>query len=375
MRTIRFLKTWLPVIFLTLGLFVTAEVGICTIKRLVTGAWPHTRVEIFYRNIQSLREIYRLHPFTNVGPVPGGNLNVYGKDVRFNRAGYRSPEFPGTRENNLSRVVCAGGSTTFDLLATNNAETWTYRLEKRLNQDTSTEVYNAGFPGWTTLENLIALAGRDLELEPDLYLLYQGINDLQPLTSVPPDPSYVNGHADFSRQAMGFDLRPPGPVQRLVLVETVRNILGKTPDPWEQLKARTARKPVDCLPEESLKIFKRNLISIVGITKIHEVDLLLVTQRVQIRDKARKDDLAYLSSWFPNANPENVPGMIQALNEVIRTVAREQGINLADAAMEMEWTDSDFGDPMHTSAEGSKKLAAFLTPHVRAILEKKASTR
>ena len=62
------------------------------------------------------------------------------------------------------RVVCEGGSTTFDLLAPDDAATWPARLGAFLKP--RADVVNAGFPGWTSLESLVSLETRDLDLSP-----------------------------------------------------------------------------------------------------------------------------------------------------------------------------------------------------------------
>ncbi len=41
---------------------------------------------------------------------------------------------------------------------------------------------------------------------------------------------------------------------------------------------------------------------------------------------------------------------------------------MADAAREIDWQDDDFADPMHTTAAGSRKLAAYLAPRVAPLL-------
>jgi hypothetical protein len=37
---------------------------------------------------------------------------------------------------------------------------------------------------------------------------------------------------------------------------------------------------------------------------------------------------------------------------------------LADAGREIAWTDGDFGDPLHYTGEGRRKLVEYLAPRV-----------
>ena len=80
------------------------------------------------------------------------------------------------------RILVLGGSTTYGEQLDDEADTWVYRLERRLRGEIGpdVEVINGGVGGYNVLENAIHYWTLLSSLEPDLVLLYVGINDVHP---------------------------------------------------------------------------------------------------------------------------------------------------------------------------------------------------
>jgi lysophospholipase L1-like esterase len=344
-----------------------AEAGLRVAGRLTTGAWPETRLAAFHREVGEVAALYRRHPFLNAGPVAGARVHAFGKTASFNSLGYRSPERAAARPAGVLRVVCAGGSTTFDLLAASDVETWPWRLEAELRgRGLPVEVWNAGFPGWTSAENLISMALREVDLAPDLVLLYQGINDLQPGSHRPLDREYVRGHADQSRRALGLGLEPPGLLARSLVAERLRDALVGPEDPWRRLAVGTAggaRHPR--LAAEAPGVFERNVRSFVAVAEAAGARVALATQVVRVRAARRDADLVYLAEWLPGLEPEAAPRELERLNDVLRRIASESsGVLLFDVAADLRWRDEDFADAIHLSPAGTGRLIAYLAAAV-----------
>lgn len=360
---------WRP-IFVWRGLLVFAcltlpiglgELGLRLAGRMLVGSWPTTSAVQRYHAVQETLALYRLHPFTNVGPRAGGSLELHGKRAELNELGFRSPERSLARSSPQTlRVLTAGGSTTFDLLAEDDRSSWPQRLERALVEERlEVEVWNAGFPGWTSLENLISLAARDVLIEPDVVLLYQGINDLQPASAQPFDPTYEKGHADVHRRAMGFDLPPPTLLERSVLVERLRALFrpsqNSRADPAHQEVARRSQ-----LPQAAVATFRRHLRSFHAIAQAHGARVVLMTQPLHLREGTLAADRAYVESWIPGFDATLSIEALERFNDVVCEVALDSGAVLFDAAREIDWQDEDFADPMHYSALGSEKLARYV---------------
>ncbi len=357
-------------------LLVGAEAALRVVPRLHDGAWPRTKAAAFYDQIEILRRIYRRHAYLNTGPREGGRAEVFGKRATLNRLGYRSPERPRAKPSGVVRVLVSGGSTTFDVLADDDASTWPNLLESRLRAGgRPVEVWNAGFPGWTSQENVISLAIRDQDLAPDLAILYQGANDLQPGAHQPFDPMYEHGHAELTRRALGLELPSPSWLGRSLLVEKLRELSGGPADPWQSL----GRPDLDSAPRrneivpESLAVFERNVRSYAALARSRGARVLLVTQPVRIRKAQRDADLSWLAGWYPGLTPEAVPHELERLNDVLRRLGTEGVGMLADADRDIAWTDGDFGDPLHYTGEGRRKLVEYLAPRVVTAYTSKTS--
>jgi hypothetical protein len=335
--------------------------------RLRDGAWPRTGAVAFRDEILLLRRIYRRHAYLNTGPREGGEVAVFGKRATLDRLGYRSPERPRAKPPGVARVLLSGGSTTFDVLAPDDAATWPRLLEARLRAGgRPVEVWNAGFPGWTSQENVISLAIRDLDLAPDLAVLYQGINDLQPASHEPFDPGYEHGHAEIARRALGLEIAEPSWPDRSLLVEKLRVLAGRGPaDPWQALAGPAGTiRPRARISPEGIAAFERNVRSFAALAGSRGAAVLLVTQPVRIRAASRAADVSYLAGWYPELLPAAVPGELERLNDVLRRLAAEGVGAGADADREIAWDDGDFGDPMHYADPGRRKLVAYLAPRI-----------
>jgi lysophospholipase L1-like esterase len=350
-------------------LLAGGEVALRVGLRLHDGAWPSTKAASFYDQIHLLRRIYRRHAYLNTAPREGGRVEVFGKRATLNRLGYRSPERPKAKPPGVVRVLVSGGSATFDVLADDDASTWPNLLESRLRAGgRPIEVWNAGFPGWTSQENLISLAIRDQDLAPDLAILYQGANDLQPAAHQPFDSQYEHGHAELTRRALGLELPPPSWLGRSLLVERLRELADGPADPWRSLErpdlAVAPRR--DHIAPESVAVFERNVRSFAALARSRGAGVILVTQPVCIRAAQRAADLAWLAGWYPELKPEAVPQELEKLNDVLRRLGSEDVGMLADADRDITWADGDFGDPLHYTGEGRQKLVAYLAPRVAA---------
>jgi lysophospholipase L1-like esterase len=346
----------------TVAAVVALEGGVRLVGLVRTGSWPQTAEAAFRAELEQALVLYRRHPYLDVAPREGARVQAFGKQAAFNSHGYRSPERDLAKPTGTIRVLCAGGSTTFDLLAATDADTWPARLERELRAaGAAVEVWNAGFPGWTSLENLISLELRDVDLRPEVVVLLQGVNDLQPAGHRPFDPQYEHGHAEVTRRALGFEVAPLGWLDRSLVAERIRRWGRPVTDPWQQLRpAGPAGPRRPQVAAKGVATFARNVRSFVAVATAHGARVLLVTQTIHPRPQHAAADRAYLANWYPGLRPESAPRELERLNDVLRAVGREHAdVTVVDAARGA-WLDADFADPLHFSAQGSAKLADLL---------------
>jgi len=100
--------------------------------------------------------------------------------VSINNHGFRGPEFTEVKAENTYRIFTVGGSTTFGLGVLDD-QTWPFYLQEFYDQsdlDFKVEVINAGWPGKWSGSEVILIKKQLLALNPDLFIIYDGANDL-----------------------------------------------------------------------------------------------------------------------------------------------------------------------------------------------------
>ena len=352
------------------ALFLALEGGCRAALRVKTGAWPETRVEGYTRFVEKIGKAFRRDPLLVVAGRENATLEAAGKTLHFNARGQRATnvrDLPLPKPPGVFRIVCAGGSTTLVVLAPDDAATWPARLGARLAP--RADVANAGFTGWTSLESLVSLAVRDVDLSPDLVIVFSGVNDLQPAGHVPFTRDYSLGHLDLLPRVTGVERVPVRLVSRSVLLEFLLGRLRAPGAPagaegYAPAYAWTGPKQDD-IPAAAVEVYERNLRSTIGVARAHGARTLLVAQQVRLRKGREAEDGAWISAWTPGLTTKGYLAGLARYNEVSRSLAARGEADFLDPLGDGSFPDSAFADPVHFSPEGSDlfaaRLAAFLT--------------
>lgn len=256
-----------------------------------------------------------------------------------NPLGFRGKDFTAKKAPGTFRIVCLGGSTTFGLYETDETKTYPAQLEAELNRRYSAptfEVINAGTPGWSSAEDLINLAFRVLELEPDLIITYEGVNDVFAMRNL------EEGRSDYSLFRRPIYFKPPGPfVRALIGPSKALRLLyyywyGPENVGFDINTLAVKKPPADYeqrLYSATGKYLERNLINIVALAKANGVIPVLATMGH--------------GPWHP---------AIDRTAEINRKVAAERGAILVD--FERQGRPEYFtGDRIHLTREGNQALA------------------
>lgn len=129
-------------------------------------------------DIKTGHGLYYVHPYTSYAMKPG----YRNKRVSINSLGLRGEEITRQKPPNVYRVVCVGGSTTFGIYV---KDAYTYplflegELRRRLEAD-QIQVVNSGLVCATSAESLHRMFTEILPLDPDMIVIYHGINDVVP---------------------------------------------------------------------------------------------------------------------------------------------------------------------------------------------------
>lgn len=355
---------------IAVSLFFFLEAGCRIIGRVRKGEWPETRAEAYTGFVRQIGKAYRPHPLLVVCGRPDALLRAAGKEVAFNARGQRGTNvlnLPMPKPPGRFRIVCEGGSTTFDLLASDNAATWPARLGSLLSGK-NVDVANAGFPGWTSLESLVSLQIRDVDLRPDLVVVFSGVNDLQPAGHEPFAPDYSAGHAEILPRVTGVAPVPVRLVSRSLFVESLLDLLrpGRREgvEGYAPAYEWTGGARRDDIPAAAVAVYERNLRSTIGVASAHGARVLLVAQAARVRTGSGTADDEWLKGWTPGLTSAGYLAGLARYNAVAKKLGDEGVALFLDPFAGGAFGDGDFLDPVHFSAPGSEKFAQSLAAFI-----------
>lgn len=294
-----------------------------------------------YGTLAQLRERWteRITPHRYLGYVNTPNFSS--RDDRHNAHGLRGAEFPREKPAGELRIACLGGSTTYSTTVSDWRASYPAQLEARLHElgHTHVGVLNAGVQGWSSFESTLNLHLRLLELEPDVVIVYHGVNEVPPRL-VWPHEAYRSDNSGFRRHAA--QLRERGELwSRSALLRCVGVRAGwlrpssalfeldPPTESWigEQFDRQMwsaeypsgffATTPVERVLELNPPThFERNLRTMMGMAHAHGFALVLATY-AHLPPPGELRDSSYNSATFAAAIAET--------NEVVRALASEPG--------------------------------------------------
>lgn len=317
-----------------------------------------------YTDINIHEQRYIPHQFLNYYPNPEFKK---GKTYH-NSLGYRNKEFPVKKPDGVFRIVVLGGSTTYTVTVDDNEKTFPARLEQVLREEygyDNVEVINAGVGGYNSWETLINLQFRVLDIDPDLIIEYEGANDVHARFV---NPASYKGDDSGKRKQW----TPPSiPIlERSAFLRTILRKIGLTDqvEVEDFTKTNTAygpysvakRNPMELLDKNPPIYFRRNLNNMVAISKANNIDIVLVTWACS----------TYFNDY--TSTPYHQRGY-EENNEVVREVAKSNGIPLFDFASVMPMDIKYWADGRHVNELGAEKQAELFAEfiHKNGLIELK----
>jgi lysophospholipase L1-like esterase len=253
-----------------------------------------------------------------------------------NSLGFRgSREVEQPKPAGRLRIVCLGGSTTYSD-AVSDDDAYPVLLEKELRAarpGRDIEVINAGVPSYTTAETLPNLAFRCVDLQPDLIVLYEGINDYRPRVYANFDGAYFHYRRVWdgsAEPAAGGAAEAGKDINKLIQYDT--------PEPNGNKRDNVRRS--------GTAAFRRNLVSIAGVAQAHGIKVVFVSCTWDPTNK------------FAIADKDMVDGLREH-NQVVKEVAAQQGASFIDLAAAYR-PEGQFTDVVHMNAAGSAQMARLI---------------
>ena len=358
----------------TLVLFLVCEVVCRLYERRTYGTVERAGTTI-YQDEDGARDL-----------KPSSDVSGASMQIHINALGFRGHEVVIPKPAGTIRVVCIGGSTTFDTYAVSDEAAWPARLEKRLRAThPRVEVVNAGVPGHTVDHYLREKKWQRIEaLAPDIVVGYFATNEIADearhryeakLFHCPKGDFDQAKEKDPDLQACprcgaNLELRDPPPPLLERAVKTITDwslFLYKVRLGFE----RFVSQPVEHvgthdLPESAALGFEKKLDELVRRTKKTGARPALGSFALKWRadqPPEKKRELAAGSGCFSIYVGLSVDGIDRALgsyNAAIGRVARGEGCALIPVAEELSGDPKLFGDFVHFSADGSERMAAVV---------------
>lgn len=295
---------------------------------------------------------------------------------QLNGTGIRGPEVRA--DAGQVRILTYGASETFGIYEQTGKE-YPRALESDLNRRTSAgtfEVLNAGIPGMRVGSGIELLTDFGAQFRPAVVVIY-------------PTPTHYIG---VSRPYCGRPPRTPtggaGEFEWRItekIKDRLKEVLSE--DAW--MYARKAAiawslrssKPMAAVDASSLDAFEFDLHC--ALRTVHEIGAtpVLATHANRFGDARHPGDEAWLVGWrmqYPELLEDGFIDLENRANAVIRRVAAQEGVALADAATVLGGDTRYFADHAHFSDEGAARMGALLADvvlRVRAASLASAPTR
>lgn len=325
-------------------------------ERLAYGAWwAEGRPVGLYRKAEQepgSTGRFRLHL------RPGARLDGWLTAITVNQLGFRGPELLDPKPEGGLRIWCLGGSTTFDIYASDDASAWPARVGARVQAGLPTrrvEVVNAGIPGETLSGNTEDLRDIGPRVRPDVVVMYAGPNDLRDvLDPAPKRPAPPAG-------------RPPAPAppsRRPLTVpwrERLDFALLRVADRWAQTQGLgRADFPDRQLDPDQIAELRRRVAAAIDTAISLGARPLLATHAYRASDTATGATArrqAGETAALLQMSPASTIVAFRTYNQLIATIAEERRLPLVDVRAVVPPDAELWGDATHFAAPGSEAAA------------------
>lgn len=297
---------------------------------------------------------FRPHPYLSYAL----NETFLGADGlnRHNPHGCRGPDFAVPKPAGIFRIVCLGGSTTYETGVRADLEAYPARLEALLRSRglAQVEVVNAGVPGYNSFESSLLLQLRVLEWQPDLVLYYDNTNDVHPRLV---EPALFAGDNAGYRRAWDDDVRwwDRSLVVRWLGVQTgfsPRNALVDRAT-WTE---HAARDREGALASNPPLWFRRNVETMATLCAARGVQLALASWAWS----PEKGDFASEALW---------QGAFAEHNAVLAEIARVRGLPWFDVQPRMPTEAALWTDGAHVNERGAQRKAEIFAELVAPLVK------
>lgn len=295
--------------------------------------------------------------------LPGMDGRV--RTFSVNQHGFRGGPLLVPKPPGELRVFLVGGSNVEGAVL-GDRETIGARLEARLRSSgADVRVYGAGKSADRTADHVAMVAHRIAHLEPDLLVVFPGMNDMAAAAGGRAPPTAT----DTAAPRLGAGLLLRMTVLELQLARLVRSaVRGDAPSGGipvsryrEAAAAARRRPPASRPPRVDTARYAGDLRTLVGIGRGHAARVVLVTQPTTwLSPEPAAREWHWMTGDSVRYPEAELDAALAAYNEATRAVGRELGAPVLDLAGTLPRSLAYFYDDMHFNVRGADEAAARL---------------
>ncbi len=317
---------------------------------------------------------------------PEKELSHMGERARFttDNMGFRGRDLLMPKPADEYRVFMVGGSTT-ECLYLDDEATITANLEQLMNarraDNMTVRVYNAGKGGDKSYDHIAMISQRIVYLQPDMIILFAGINDLLAAMA---DADYL--HYPAKRRTgyaisdlvglLATEFQIPRRVWAIFHPRSDCDIRQAVPfhSNYKNLVRLRKSNPLSpSPPQTNIAAFDTNLRTIIGICRANNIDLVMLTQPTTWNSRLDPGVAAW--HWMNCCNEvsfreADMDRALEQYNDVTRRLASEFKISLVDLGRALPKSSEIMYDDCHFNLNGARIaaecIAGLLNQDIRA---------
>ncbi|MCA1815418.1 MAG: SGNH/GDSL hydrolase family protein [Acidobacteria bacterium] len=298
-----------------------------------------------------------------------------------NNAGFRGDYLATPKPGGEFRVFVIGGSTV-ECLYLDDAKSLTRVLQDELSAHApagvNVKVYGAGKSGAASDDHVAMITERIVHLEPDLVVVFSGVNDL---TRSIYDYDYLHylPQGEGQKLPLWHMLATEFQLPRRLVYLKARLSPGESraleelparSDYREKVRIRAAAPRTDARPRVETNAYAANLRTIIGVARAHNIRLVLMTQPSSWNSAV--DPSAQGWHWITyrrgvTYREDYMDEALESFDDQTRRLSADNSVPLYDAAKSLPKSLEIFYDDVHFNENGARAAAEGLAS---LILEK-----
>lgn len=304
-----------------------------------------------------------------------------------NDKGYRGDNFDISKPPGKIRIIIIGGSGVFDIHAPENQD-WPHLVENYLlEENANVEVINAGIPGHASWDSVGRLYSEIWQFDPDIILLYNAWNDIKYFCSLSQNHSLLREYrpyeisTEYSNRLIGNPfMYYSGPIDQFFSTYSQFYVRLR----WGFLSLRygdgtieglsdvnspesTEQYPDSC-GDTGIQQYEFNLRLFADITKNMDATPILVTQARLVSENNTINEQNLILYDRVKLSHQGLVDAFQETDDAIYRVSIEEDVSVIDLSI-MNGNSAYFVDQIHTTPQGSQKIASIVGEFLLNILE------